>query len=224
MTDIPPTATDLAEPRERFSTVRAIGSILFSVVVNAVFPYLIYRALAPKFPSGSVVPLLVSTIFPLFGLSFSIWRRRSADYIAIISLVEISASIIVTIVAQDVRLALIARALQGTITGVFFLATIVVGRPLFYYVARQFVAASSPKVSADFEAAHKRDRGRTFRALTALWGVGTILVSLVNLAIAMNLPPATYLLVAPIISIGMNVVMIVFTIRYSSSRFRRQAA
>src|SRR5581483_4438805 len=110
MTDIPPTAADIEPPAtaQGFNRAQAFRSIGFSIVVNAVLPYIIYRVLEPHYPKDSVMPLLISTVFPLFGLAFGMARRRTLDIVAVISLVEITISILVTLVARDVRLALIA--------------------------------------------------------------------------------------------------------------------
>jgi hypothetical protein len=224
MTELAPAATDVAaaaNARSGFNRARAFRSIGFSIVVNAVLPYLAYRLLEPRFPHASITPLLVSTVFPLFGLVFAMARKRTVDAIAIISLVEISISIVVTLVASDIRLALVGRALQGTLTGLFFLATIPIGHPIIYYFARQFAAASTPEVAAGFAEAHRRDEGRTFRRLTALWGVATILVSVVHVWLATTVAPATYLFAAPIVGIGTNLVLVWWTIRYSTRRFMR---
>jgi hypothetical protein len=199
-------------------------AVAASIFVNAVVPYLTYRALEPLYPPGSLTPLLAATIFPFLALSFGLFRKRSVDAVAVISLVEITVTILVTVAASDVRLALIARALQGTLTGLFFLATIVIRRPLLYYVARQFVAANAPTIVSGFDASNQLDRGQTFSRLTGVWGVGTILISVLNLWIAQNAQPETYLLLAPTIGIGGNVAMIAFTIRYASTRFRTLAA
>ena len=226
MTDIPPTATELAPPVSTeggYSAARTFRSIAISIVINAVFPYLIYRGLEPRFPEGSLTPLLASTVFPFLALLVGFLRRR-ADAVAIISLVEITISIIVTLVASNVEYALIARALQGTLTGIFFLLTIAAGRPLLYYIARQFIAAGSPAILQGFEGVNARDGLKTFKRLTALWGIGTIVVSIANVWLAVHVPPANYLLIAPIIGVGSNVLMIAITIRYASSRLRRVAA
>jgi hypothetical protein len=224
MTDVPPTAADIsasANSNSGFDRARAFRSIGLSIVVNAVCPYLIYRYLEPKFPPGSLTPLLVSTTFPLFGLLLAMARRRTVDYIAVISLIEISVSIVITLVASNIRLALVARALQGTLTGLVFLATIPLGRPIIYSLARQFIAATTPEVVAGFEKAHQLDEGRTFRLATAVWGLVMILVSITNLGLATTVTPAVYLLAAPVLGIGSNIALSVWTIRYSSKRLRR---
>ncbi len=207
----------------KFSWPRAARSIAASIVLNAVCPFLIFRALTPLYPDGDLTPLLASTVFPVFGLVFGAIRARLLDTIALISLVEIGITIAVTLAARDIRFALVARALQGTLTGLFFLFTAAINRPLLYYVARQFVAASSPQAMEGFELAQARDGGRTFKRLTVAWGLGTILVSVVNVVLAATASPANYLLISPILGIGTNVILIAITIRYSSSRLRAAA-
>jgi hypothetical protein len=224
MAEIPSTATEVSSsgnPKSGFNRAQAFRSIGRSIVINAICPYFIYRYLEPKFPSGSVAPFLVSTAFPLLGLMLGMARRRTVDYIAVISLVEISIGIVVTLAASNVRLALVARALQGTLTGLFFLATIPISHPIMYYIARQFVANTTPEIAAGFERAHQLDQGYTFRLLTVVWGIATILISFINVGLATAVAPPTYLFAAPILGIGSNVVLIVWTIRYSSKRFMR---
>lgn len=223
MTNLPPASLEPSQAPSQFNRGQALRSIGFSIFISAVCPYLIYRVLEPQFPPGSLTPLLISTVFPLLGIALGFAMRRMLDYIAVISLVEISISVLVTLVAANIELALVARALQGTLTGLFFLLTVAVRRPLIYYVSRQFVAAGSPAVLAGFESANQRDEGRTFRRLTLLWGIVTILVSLVNLTLAVSTTPANYLLIAPILSIGTNAVLAAWTVRYSTNRLRRIA-
>jgi len=186
-----------------------------------VLPFLIYMALEPRYPEGSLMPLLASTVFPFLALTLGIAIRRTVDIVAILVLFEILASILVTLVASDVQWALVARSLQSALTGLFFLGTILIGRPLFYYAARQFVRVNSPAIIEGFEDAHRRDGGQTFRLITSVWGVGNILTSAMTVWLALNVEPETYLLVAPIIGTGATIAMIAFTIRTATVRLGR---
>lgn len=217
----PPGDAPPPEAEPGFSPVRTLTAIGISILINAVLPYLIYVALEPRFPAGSLTPLLASTVFPFLALTIGLAVRRTVDIVAIIALVEISGNLLVTLVASNVQWALVARAAQSSLTGLFFLATILIGRPLLYYVARQFVAANSPAIVERFQQANRRDGGRTFIRLTAVWGAGNILTSAVTVWLALNASPETYLLVAPVIGISVTVAMITFTIRYASTRLRK---
>jgi hypothetical protein len=198
--------------------IRNIGG---SLVVSGLLPYIAYRAASPHYPPDSVVPLLISTIFPALGLAWAVFKNRSVDAIAIISMAEISATIIVTLLSSNVGWALIARASQGAVTGLVFGFTALIGRPIMYYIARQFAVGEDPVRAAGFDMAHNLDKGRTFSIATYVWMVVLILASGLSVTLAATLDHATYLLVAPIVSIGINVVLVWWTIRFSSTRLMR---
>lgn len=195
--------------------------LALSLVVNALIPYLVYRLLETVFAEGSAMPLICSMIVPLAVVIAGLARRRTPDIVALIAFVELAISAIAVLVAADIRMALVARALQGTLTGIFFLVTVLVRRPLIYAIARQFVAAAPPHVRQGFATACERDGGRTFMILTAMWGVVLIVVSIANLWLAQRLAPADFVLASPVLVVGSNVVMVAFTIRFATARFRQ---
>ena len=211
-------STELQGGPDRGQMFRNIG---LSLVVNAAIPYAVYRLTAPHYPAEGVVPLLYATVVPTLWLAFNIIRSRTVDAIAIISICETVATIAVTLLAKNVGWALIARALQGAIVGLVFAFTAMIDRPVMYYIARQFSAGMSPERAAGFERAYKLDKGRTFKISTYVWSIGLISVSLISAALAATLEHATYLLVAPILGIGSNVVLIWWTIRFSMTRMMR---
>lgn len=212
------TATDTQGGPDRGQIFR---NVALSLVINAAIPFAIYRASAPYYPAESVLPLLYATAVPTLWLAWTTLRSRAVDAIAIIAICETVATITVTLLAKNVGWALIARALQGAVVGLVFAGTALIGRPVMYYIARQFTVGTNPERAEGFERAHTLDKGRTFFVATMVWAVGLIVVSLVSAALAATLAHATYLLVAPALSIGANVVLIWWTIRFSMSRLMR---
>ena len=222
MTDTPPAAAQGGPNIGQM--MRNIGG---SLIVSALLPYLAYRFLEPHFAKDSVYPLLYSTIFPVLGFAWGVFRRRAVDAIALIVMAEIAASIAATLLSANVGWALIARASQGTITGLVFAFTALIGKPIVYYFARQFVAGSGPERTAGFDMAHVLDKGRTFKIATYVWAVALILISFVSITMAAYLPHATYVGVSPVLSVGANILLVWWTIRFSSTRllrYRPQAA
>lgn len=203
---------------------KIMRSLAGSLVLNALIPYLVYRFAEPHYPKGSIVPLLYSTVFPAFGLAYSLARKGAADAIAIIALIELTVTIAVTLVAKDVGWALIARSMQAALTGLVFMGTVLVGRPLIYYIARQFAVAGGPAGAARFEMAHKLDKGRTFAFATTIWACALFAVSGISLSIAITQPPATYILLAPIVSTVIEIPLIWWSIRFSVGRLMRYRA
>jgi hypothetical protein len=220
--EIPP---DIALPAQQpgggFNLAQTVRSVGLSLFINGICPYILYRALVPHYPPGSLTPLLYASIFPLLGLVFNFIRTRTVDFIALIALFEISFNIISASLAPTIRLALEARSLQGLITATVFIGSALIGRPFFFYVARQFFAAGDPVRAAGFEAANKADGGRTFFLITITWGIGIIVMTAINFTLAMTLAPADYLLVSQILSLAFNISLIAWTIRFSRIRLSR---
>ena len=115
---------------------RTIG---LSLLVNGVCPYLLYSALEPHYPEGAFQPLLYATIFPLTGLVVGIVRKRMVDMIALIVLFSMAINIAAIFLTPSLKWALVARSLNGLFTATAMLVSALIGKPIFYYVARQFV-------------------------------------------------------------------------------------
>jgi hypothetical protein len=208
----------VAQGQNAFSRGQAFRSFAFSFFVNGLCPYLLYRYLEPKFPHDSLLPLLYASVFPVLGLLFGIARKRMVDFIALLALFEISVNITATLLASSIKWALVARSLTGVLTGTVFIVSVLIGRPIIHYIARQFVAAGDPARVAGFEMATKADGGRTFNIATLVWAAGIFGLSLMNVTLALTLQPASYLLVSQVTSMTVNVVLIVWSINFSRTR------
>ena len=211
----PPSASGGTDRAQMF---RNIGA---SLVVSALVPYVVYRLAAPHYPKDSVTPLLFSTIVPALWLAWGLVRKRTVDAIAIIAICEVVVTIAVTLLASSVGWALIARATQGALVGLVFAGSVLIGRPIIYYIARQFAVGMNPERAEGFDRAHTLDKGRTFSIATLVWSAGLILLSAIQVVLAIRLAPANYLLVAPILSVTGNIAMMVWSIRFSIRRLMR---
>ncbi len=213
----------LAARQNAFRPAQAFRSFAFSFFVNGICPFLVYKYLEPKFPQGAIQPLLYASAFPVFGLLFGIVRKRMVDFIAVIALFEISLNIGAIFVTPSIKWALVARSLNGLITATVFLISALVGRPIIFFIARQFVAAGEPDRVKGFNAVNAADRGRTFYFITLVWAIAIYSLSTLNAGLALTLAPATYLLVAQVTSMTVNITLIAWSIRYSRTRLMQVA-
>ncbi|HEV2560540.1 MAG TPA: VC0807 family protein [Rhizomicrobium sp.] len=217
----PPAAPDVLNSdvaRTAFNRKAAFRSIGFSLLVNALCPYLLFRFLEPRFPHESVLPLLYSTIFPVIGFCLGIFRKRMVDAIALIALCGIVFHIAVTVLSPNVSTALVLRSFEGTIVGLSFLASVAIGRPAILYIARQFVTAGAPERRARFDSVVAMDKGRVFRVATIVWGCGLALMSTVHVTLAIYLPHAEFLLVSPALGLIANGLLLGWSARYIGGR------
>jgi len=195
-------------------------SVAVSIVINAILPFAAYKVLAPHFVPGSILALLYASVFPLLGLAVSLIRTRSIDAISIFAIFGIAYSIATTLLAGEVHLALIVGSTQGFVIAVVFLVSALIGRPVFFYMARQFVAGNDAAARTRFAAVHVADGGRTFYIATMAWAVAIALQGGFALGLAFVLEPANYLLVNNVVNIGVNILLVVWTIRFTRTRLQ----
>ena len=211
-------------PQQAFNPKSAFRSAGLSIFVNGVLPFLLYKILAPHFPSGSVIPLLYASVFPLIGLSIGFVRTRVIDVIAIFALFGIVYSVATMFLAGEVRLALILGSTQGFLIAALFFISALMGRPILFFTVRQFVAGNNVESRARFAAVDKADGGRTFFIATMVWAAGIALLGLIALGLALILLPATYLLVNNIVNTAINVALLIWTVRFVRRRLSLAAA
>lgn len=197
------------------ASFRAVG---LNLVVNALFPYLLYRFLAPRFPADSVMPLLYAMIFPIGGFLFGMVRKRTLDAIALIVLFGLAYHLAVTAASPDIGTALVVRSFQGGLVGLFFLASAAIGRPVVLYIARQFVLAGAPERRARFHDAVAADRGRTFTIVTIVWGAVLVAMSGVHATLAVELPHDQFVLISPILGVATDLLALVWSTRFTMRR------
>ena len=162
------------------------------------------------------MPLLYSTAFPLIGFLAGVLRQRTVNAIAAIALAGILIQITMTVVSRNLSNALVARSLDGTIIGVCFLLSAAFRRPIILIVARQLVTATSPQRRRRFDAVVASDGGRAFLIATAVWGLCLIILSGLNIALALTLPHDRFVLLSPILAVTTNLVLLSWTMRYTA--------
>jgi hypothetical protein len=199
---------------------RVLRSIGRSLTINALCPFLLFRILQPRFPSGNVVPLLYATIFPVIGVVLSLVRKRTVDTIAIIAMAGLVLHITVTILARSVGVALAVRSLDGAVVGFVLLISVWTGHPILHMVAKQAITGGKFEHLPSFKRFVETQGKRAFRTLTLVWGACVIAMSGLHVVLALNIPPAEFLLVSPILGFITVIGLLVWTARYLKARMR----
>ncbi len=211
----------VGEAGASFNPLHAIRSVGQSLLVNGVCPYVLYRVLQPHYPDGGVMPLVYASIFPLLGLVLGLIRTRMVDFIAVLALFEISYNVVTALLASNVHWAVMLRSSEGFLVSAAFLIFTLIGHPPIRYIARQFAAGNDPVKLREFTFADAADKGRTFTIASMVWVVGILFQTSLNLTLAMTLTPANYLLSTQFVNITVNVLLVIWTVRFSSRRLEK---
>jgi hypothetical protein len=195
-----------------------LKALIQSLLINILGPYIVFTLAEPHFPADSTTPLLLSALVPAIEFTILYWRQRVVDVIAIISLVQLTGSIVITLLAHTAHSAIVGHALMPAAEGFVFLVSILIGQPMLKPLSRQTMAGSDRERQARFDAISKlKGAHRVFVRLTWVWVVTLCLNSAILLAAAYTLSNATYVLVSTIITYGILALLIWGGIRYGRS-------
>ena len=217
--ELPPGSPEPAAAAPRtFSRAAAFRSMGFSLIANALCPWLLFRFLEPRFHGGSVLPLLYLTTFPIIGFLFGIWRKRMVDahrthravrhhdpYHGHCSIARrVNGAGAAPARGSDHRAVLPALGIHRAPC-----------RALHRSAVRGGGCASAAR---KFEAIVAMDKARVFYVATIVWGCGLVIMSAVHVALAIDLPHPEYVLLYPILGIVTNLVLVGWTTRYTARR------
>jgi hypothetical protein len=216
----PPAAPQDVSRSMQASAFRGLGR---SLIINALCPYLVYKALTPHFSAHSIVPLGVASLIPILSLLYSALFGRTLDMVALFATEEVLVSLAVVLLAKTPVEVLLAKAYSNALLGLIFFGTLVAGRPLMYYVTRQLAAGSDATSLAKFDKYMFEEGGmRVQWTITATWGVTLILLALLLAALTPILTPDRFLVVAPVTVYITDVALILWSFRYGRARLLEQ--
>jgi hypothetical protein len=200
-----------------------VGGLLPSLLVNAGAPFVAYQVLTGN-GMGAAEALTVSAVFPVIGIVWGFARTRSPDMIGIVSLVFIVVGVATSLISGDPRFILIKESLLTGVFGLVCLVSLLLPRPLMFYFGRQFAGGGDPARAAAFEAMWRYPRFRAVnRNMTVVWGVGYLAEAAVRVVLSFAVPIPVFLLVSPVLALGVTIALISWTLAYARRSARRGA-
>ncbi|MEV6582344.1 VC0807 family protein [Streptomyces sp. NPDC051582] len=209
------------KPPARSGGAAAVGWIL-TISLNVVAPIITYNQLHDHGWSDFSA-LLISGVWPVLDSVISVAWRRKLDEFAIIALVFMVITAVVSLVgAHSARALLIKDSGVTGLFGLLCLATLLAPRPLMFYFSRKFATDGTPESTAWWNGLWQYDGfRRTMTVMTTVWGVVYLAEAAVRIALAYLLPTDTMVIVSPILIYATLGLLALWTARYAK---RSQAA
>jgi len=177
----------------------------------------VYQLLDARY--GDVDALIASAMPPLLWSAFELIKTRRLDAISVIVVASILFTVGATGMGGSARLIQIRDALVTGVIGVIFLISLVLKRPMIFYLARATMARNTQEGASDFEALWLRPGvPQLFRVLTAVWGVGLVVQTAVMCWLAWIWPISRYLLLSPFIGYGIFGLLMVWSLWYRARK------
>jgi hypothetical protein len=198
-------------------------SLLCSLLINVAGSWLVYVLLEKAFPAPSMIPLWGSALIPTADLVWELWKRRSIDVVALISLSQLAAAILISLLAKTPHASMVGHAWQAAGLGLVFGLSAAIGRPLMVPLARQAVAGDDEARRARFDATLQTVPGmrRQLTWISWAWTVALCAETLFRLALLERTSPAAYLLIANIVSWAVPTGLGLASLRYGKWMGRR---
>lgn len=161
-----------AAARDR-SRVQSLAMIAVFDIAGPLVAYWLLRSNG----LSAVTSLVLSGVFPAFGVAINFARDRRLDAIGVLVLAGIVAGTLLGLVSGNPRLVLVEGSVPTAVFGVLCLGSLWSSSPLMYRFASEFIGADTPR-GREFQALSQNTgpagRGfrHVFRVMTVVWGIG----------------------------------------------------
>jgi hypothetical protein len=186
---IPTATSDVPSPmstheRPMTSGAGMVKSLAPMVIIDVVLPLVTYFGLRAA-GVGEFASYLISGIWPLLKLIVGAVRKGSIDAFSILILIFIVLGALTALVTGDVRTLLIRDSITTGGFGVVCLVTLLMARPLMFYIGRSFATDGSPEGRAWWNSLWQYPGFRhSQRLITGMWGVAYVLEAIARVVLA----------------------------------------
>ncbi|MFF1557238.1 VC0807 family protein [Streptomyces sp. NPDC058279] len=221
-----PQATRPAPPA-RSAGVAAFGWTV-TICLNVVAPIITYNQLHDHGWS-EFGALLLSSAWPVLDSAISLAWRRKLDEFAVVTLVFLVITAVVSLVgAHSARALLIKDSCVTGLFGLLCLATLLAPRPLMFYFGRKFATDGTSQSTAWWNGLWQYEGfRRTLTVMTTVWGVAYLAEAGVRVALTYMLDTGTMVTLSPFMIYTVLGVLALWTARYgkrSQAEGERRAA
>jgi hypothetical protein len=211
--------------QQTFSRRMILMRILPTLIYAAVIPYLLYRVGTQDFHLSSVDALLLAAVSPVVGLLVELVRKRQLNAFCFLVLAGLVAKVVSALLFNNARLVLISDSLVTGAIGLLLLGSVLVGKPLVALLATSMYAKSPEEGAKMKQRLQASGVQRHLLVLTAIWGVGLLLLLAISVLLTFTLPVALVVLIRPLIDYGVIGALVVSTIAYgyaARNKWRQQ--
>lgn len=209
---------------QKASRMATIVSLASSILINAVFPVIIYWALTRYTAVSAYVALIVTGVPSLIDSIVGVIRRKRIDLLAGIILAGIVVSLIIIALGGSPKIYLVRESFFTVALALAYLISLLFKRPLAFYFARYFATGNHPENIPSFNALWQyRQFRHTMRVVTVVWGIGFLLEAAIRTTLVITLSTEQFLIISPFVFYGALGAIMLWTFLYSRQGRKRGA-
>lgn len=171
---------------------------------------------------SAVISLVLSGIFPAFGVGINFARHRRLDAIGALVLAGIAVGTVLGLLSGNPRLVLLEGSVPTAVFALLCVGSLWTSRPLIYRFALEFSGADSPR-GREFESLWQQYDGfrHMFRIMTVVWGVAYVAEAAARVVIVETTSTGTALAVSKIMPYVVAAVLVAYTLAHGNWMRRR---
>lgn len=191
----------------------AVLAWLLPITVNIALPITTLFLLSGPVGLPDVPALLISGIWPVLEIGYTVRTQRHVDEFSIFVLLGLVVGVVTTLFSGSAQAYFLKDSLATGLIGIAFLLSLLVGRPLTFYLGRRF-ATNGSKAQRDWWDGlwvHP-DFRRVQRRLGAAWGTALLGEGVVRALLTRQLGTASMVLVNNTVPYAVIAIMIAVSI------------
>jgi hypothetical protein len=201
----------------RGGRLRSIAMILIFDVGAPLVAYNVLRSAGLT----AVTALLLSGVFPAFGVTIGAVRNRRLDIFGALVLAGIAVGTILGLVSHSPRLLLVEGSVPTGIFGLACLGSLWARRPLMFSFAVEFNGPDTAKGREMTRLWQHEGFRRVFRIITAVWGVGFLLEAVLRVIIIYNTSTGTALASSKVTPFVFTAIFSAWTVAYGTRQKKK---
>ncbi|MFF4100655.1 VC0807 family protein [Streptomyces sp. NPDC001903] len=190
--------------------------MILTIALNVVAPIITYNTLVDDHGWSEASALLASGAWPVLDSAVMVAWRRKLDEFAIVTLVFLVITAVVSLVgAQSAQALLVKDSFVTGLFGLLCLGTLLAPRPLMFYFGRKFGTDGTPAGVAYYNGLWQFEGFRNAqRRMTLVWGVVYLIEAAVRIALSFALDTSTMVALSPFMIYGTLGGLALWTVRF----------
>ena len=176
------------QPTEAPPARSRLASLAPIAVFDIAGPLVLYMVLRNN-GVGEVTALVASGAFPAFGVIYGVLRNHRIDSLGVLILAGIALGSILGLASGNPRTALVDSIVPSFAFAAFCLLSLATSKPLMFRFAVEFMGPDTARGREFADRWRYAEFRRVFRTMTAVFGVGLLFVTALNVLIAEAVSP-----------------------------------
>ncbi len=188
--------------------------LLWELGFNLLLPWVAYTLVEPS--HGELAALIASALPPMIWSAGELIFQQRLDALSMLVLGGIALSILAMMLGGDARLLLVRESLISGLIGLSFLGSLIIGRPLVFYLARATMQRQNGQEGRErfLRWSESVVARKGLRVMTLIWGLGLVLEASLRIWAALIWTPARFLAVMPPAGYAFAAMLTLWTLWY----------